>query len=390
MPNNALILVAAGIGTRSGAEIPKQYMDINGKPLIAHTLKNAAQAMNFDHIIVVLAENDPYFIPAAAHLDIAITTVTGGASRTKSVFAGLKALTAIAPDYVFIHDAARPFIDTALLSPLQTALTTHPAAVPALPITDALKTLDGDAVDREQMKRVQTPQAFHYEKILKAFNAMPDNASYADDIAVAHEAGLSIAFTTGNERNFKVTYPEDFAKAARMLKNDNTAQTYIAVGNGFDVHRLAKTTANNDKPLWLCGIPLDCGMYLVGHSDADVGLHAITDAIFGALCDGDIGDHFPPEDEQWKGAASDKFLKYATDKITQRGGNLHHIDLTLICEKPKLKPHRAKMRERIAQILDLPLHRVSLKATTTEKLGFTGRGEGIAAQATATVSLPDV
>ena len=394
MAKNALILVAAGIGARSGAKIPKQYSGINGTPLIVHTLKNAATAMNFDKIVVVLAKDDPYFTKVTQNLDLNLTTAIGGASRTESVHAGLKALAGDSPDYVYIHDAARPFLDSALLSELRSAMDTHPAAVPALPIADALKSMAGDAVDRDQMRRVQTPQAFHYSKILTAFNLMPAGASYADDIAVAREAGLNIAFTTGNERNFKVTYPEDFAKAARMLDSQNSQSNsqayYTAVGNGLDVHRLANNTADNDKPLWLCGIALDCGMHLVGHSDADVGLHTLTDAILGAISDGDIGDHFPPEDDQWKGASSDKFLAFAANKVTQRGGKLQHVDLTLICEKPKLKPHRAKMRARIAEIIGLPLSRVSLKATTTEKLGFTGRGEGIAAQATATVILPDV
>jgi len=390
MAKYALILVAAGIGTRAETKIPKQYKDINGTPLIAHTLKNAAQAMNFDNIMIVLAKDDPYFTKATADLGIDFDTTIGGTTRTASVHAGLSALKPAAPNYVFIHDAARPFIGADLLGALRSSLTTHSAVVPALSIVDALKSLDGQAIDRAQIKRVQTPQAFHYNKILQAFDAMPDGASYADDIAVAHEAGMDIAFTAGDERNFKVTYPEDFAKAANMLGPQSTDKFYTAVGNGFDVHRLAKNTAQMDKPLWLCGIALDCGMHLVGHSDADVGLHALTDAILGAICEGDIGDHFPPEDPQWKGAASDKFLAFAANKITERGGVLQHVDITLICEKPKLKPHRAEMRARIADILNLPIARVSLKATTTEKLGFTGRGEGIAAQATVTVSLPDV
>ncbi len=390
MARNALILVAAGIGSRSGAKIPKQYREISGIPLISHTLKNSSQSMKFDNIIVVLAKNDPYFSKIAVNLSIDVKTVTGGASRTESVYAGLKALKDTPPDHVFIHDAARPFIDAALFDALRQALDSYEAAVPALPIIDALKNLDGDAVDRDSLRRVQTPQAFHYGKILAAFEAMPDGASFADDIAVARQAGLSITFTTGHTRNFKVTYPADFAKAADMLETQNSQTYFTAVGNGLDVHRLAMNTAQQNKPLWLCGVALDCGMHLVGHSDADVGLHTLTDAILGALADGDIGDHFPPEDNQWKGASSDKFLAFAANKITERGGKLQHVDLTLICEKPKLKPHRAEMRARIAEILNLPLGRVSLKATTTEKLGFTGRGEGIAAQATATVILPDV
>lgn len=393
MSKNALILVAAGKGLRAGGKKPKQYNEINGTPLILHTLKNAANSMSFSQIVIVLAENDTFLAKITQDIAINFITVTGGASRTESVHAGLRALIKDAPDNVFIHDAARPFIGATILADLSAALEHYQSAVPSLPIVDALKTLDGDALDRDSIKRVQTPQAFHYAPILAAFNTMPAGSRFADDIAVARNAGMTIAFTAGDERNFKVTYPEDFAKASSMINSLNATSThpatYTAVGNGFDVHRLAANTKDQDKSLWLCGIALDCGMHLVGHSDADVGLHALTDAILGALAEGDIGDHFPPEDDQWKGASSDKFLAFAANKITQRGGTLQHIDVTLICEKPKLKPHRAEMLARMAEILNLPLSRVSLKATTTEKLGFTGRGEGIAAQASATVTLPN-
>ena len=234
-------------------------------------------------------------------------------------------------------------------------------------------------MDRDQLRRVQTPQGFHYDKIWSAFTALPEGASFADDIEVAHTAGLDIAFTAGDTDNFKVTYAEDFAKAEAMLTTD----TYIATGTGFDVHRFT-----DGDILWLCGVPIECGFTLLGHSDADAGLHALTDAILGALAHGDIGDHFPPSDPKWKGASSDKFLIYAIEKIAERGGSLQHVDVTLICEKPKIKPHREAMRERIAELCGLPLTRVSVKATTTEKLGFTGRGEGLAAQAAATIKLP--
>ena len=242
-----------------------------------------------------------------------------------------------------------------------------------------LKSLDGQSVDREQLRRVQTPQGFHFDKIWAAFQALEDDASFADDIDVAHAAGLDIAFTQGDANNFKVTYPEDFAKAEAMLTTD----TYIATGTGFDVHRFTEGDV-----MWLCGVPIECGFTLLGHSDADAGLHALTDAILGAIAHGDIGDHFPPSDPKWKGASSDKFLLYAIEKVKERGGILQHVDVTLICEKPKIKPHREAMREKIAELCGLPLTRVSVKATTTEKLGFTGRGEGLAAQASATVKLP--
>jgi len=308
-----------------------------------------------------------------------IRIVTGGATRTASVKAGLTALAENPPDMVLIHDGARPFVTTDVIGGVIDGLAGTPAAVPALPIPDALKSLGGTSVDREQLRRVQTPQGFHFDKIWNAFQALDDDANFADDIEVAQAAGLKIAFTQGDANNFKVTYPEDFAKAEAML----TPDTYIATGTGFDVHRFTEGDI-----LWLCGVPIECGFTLLGHSDADAGLHALTDAILGAIAHGDIGDHFPPSDPKWKGASSDKFLLYAIEKVQERGGLLQHVDVTLICEKPKIKPHREAMREQIAELCGLPLTRVSVKATTTEKLGFTGRGEGLAAQACATVKLP--
>ena len=380
MTANALILVAAGSGTRAGGDIPKQYQHIAGQPLLKWTLESLVKAMDFDEIRVVVAKNDDFIAPLLETMDINAKICEGGATRTISVHSGLKSLTDSNIDHVYIHDAARPFVTTELLTGLSDALATHSAAVPALPIADAIKDLDGNAVNRDALRRMQTPQAFHYSKIKAAFTAHALEESFADDIAVAKHADLSIAFTKGDEGNFKVTYPEDFSKAEQRLMSN----TYTATGNGFDVHQYDKGDV-----LWLCGVPIDCGYTLKGHSDADAGLHALTDAIFGAMAEGDIGDHFPPTDPQWKGAASDKFLEFAVDMVKSRGGTLHHVDVTLICEKPKIKPHRAAMRQRISEICRLPLSRVSVKATTTEKLGFTGRGEGLAAQATATLSLPE-
>lgn len=380
MLKTALILVAAGKGERAGSDIPKQYHDINGIPLIQHTLKNIRQAFDFNKYCVVIAEGDNRIPTVLETLNLRAELVTGGKTRTESVRNGLRAFDNQGIDRVFIHDAARPFVDSPLLSALNEALDTHKAAVPALKIVDACKTLEGDEVNRDQILRVQTPQAFHYEKISAAFDSLPKDAAFADDIAIAHDAGLSIKFTQGQERNFKVTYPEDFAKAGRMM----TSSTYIATGSGFDVHQF-----ENGGTLWLCGVPIECGYSLKGHSDADAGLHALTDAILGALAFGDIGDHFPPSDPKWKGAASDKFLLFAIDAMKEREGKLQHVDVTLICEKPKVKPYREAMRERIAELCDLPLSRVSVKATTTEKLGFTGRGEGLAAQASATIVIPE-
>lgn len=379
MPRTALILVAAGKGERAGGGVPKQYRLLAGKPLLSQTLTNLKKAGNFDVYCAVVHQDDTLIHSILADLGLDAKVVTGGNSRTESVRAGLSALENDNIDHVFIHDAARPFISEDLVSNLELALQTVPAAAPALPIPDALKILSGEAVDRDGLRRVQTPQAFHYPKIWTAFQALPKVANRADDIAVAQEAGLAITLTQGNERNFKLTYPEDFAKAEQMIQSE----TYIATGSGFDVHPF-----EDGDTMWLCGVPIECGFTLKGHSDADAGLHALTDALLGALAYGDIGDHFPPSDPKWKGAASDKFLLFALEKLAERGGSLQHVDVTLICEKPKIKPHREKMRDRIASLCQLPLTRISVKATTTEKLGFAGRGEGLAAQATATVKLP--
>ncbi len=377
MKRTALILVAAGKGKRAGTDIPKQYQMIGDRHLIAYTLENLQISFKFDEIRVVVSEDDVWINDVLENLGLFGVTTVGGATRTDSVRSGLDSLANLGIERVFIHDAARPFVSRRLLKDLNQALDLADSAAPALQIADALKTLDGQAVDRNELRRVQTPQAFRFEAIVEAFDTHAKNESYADDIAVAHKAGLSIQFTDGDQRNFKVTYPEDFAKAAAMMEKN-----YIATGSGFDVHQFDQISKG---PLWLCGVPIDCGYSLLGHSDADAGLHALTDAILGAMCFGDIGDHFPPSDAQWKGASSDKFLIFALEELKQRSGLLQHVDVTLICEKPKIKPHREAMRTRIAELCALPLTRVSVKATTTEKLGFTGRGEGLAAQATATV-----
>jgi 2-C-methyl-D-erythritol 4-phosphate cytidylyltransferase/2-C-methyl-D-erythritol 2,4-cyclodiphosphate synthase len=374
----AQILVAAGKGARIGGEVPKQYRLIGGKTVLRRTIEATHFQPRISETVVVVAHNDSRINDYIADLD-KVRAVTGGATRTASVSAGLAALADNPPDLVLIHDGARPFVTSDVIDGVIEALSDTPAAVPALPIADALKSLEGASVDREQLRRVQTPQGFHFDKIWAAFQSLDDDASFADDIEVAQMAGLKIAFTQGDTDNFKVTYPEDFAKAEAML----TTETYTATGTGFDVHRFTEGDV-----MWLCGVPIECGFTLLGHSDADAGLHALTDAILGAIAIGDIGDHFPPSDPKWKGASSDKFLKFAIEQVKTRGGQLQHVDVTLICEKPKIKPHREAMRQRIAELCDLPLTRVSVKATTTEKLGFTGRSEGLAAQASATVKLP--
>ena len=378
MTRIAQIIVAAGKGARIGGDIPKQYRLIGGSAVLRRTLEATLAHTDISETVIVVAEGDEHIADIITSYEN-IRSVTGGATRTASVKAGLSAIADNPPDLVLIHDGARPFVTLDVMSGVIDALSDAPAAVPALPIADALKSLDGASIDREQLRRVQTPQGFHFDKIWAAFHTLDNDANFADDIEVAQAAGLKIAFTAGDAENFKVTYPEDFAKAEAMLKTE----TYIATGTGFDVHRFT-----DGDVMWLCGVPIDCGFTLLGHSDADAGLHALTDAILGAIAHGDIGDHFPPSDLKWKGASSDKFLLYAIEKVEERGGKLQHVDVTLICEKPKIKPHRDAMREKIAELCGLSLSRVSVKATTTEKLGFTGRGEGLAAQASATIKLP--
>ncbi len=381
MPKIAQILVAAGKGARAQGDIPKQYRKIGDKTVLETTLAATLASGLIEQTIVVIAKGDERADKFLANFPVSFAQ--GGDSRTASVKAGLTALAGSKPDYVLIHDAARPFVSAQLIESLVEALTRADAAVPLLPLVDAVKVFDGEIgedIDRAGLRAVQTPQAFHYAKIKAVFEALGADDSYSDDIAAARHAGLSITSVDGQASNYKLTYPEDFARAERDLMRPSY---YTAAGSGFDVHRFAKGDI-----LWLCGVPIECGFTLLGHSDADAGLHALTDAILGAICFGDIGDHFPPSDPKWKGASSDKFLLFAAEQVTQRGGRIEHVDVTLICEKPKIKPHREAMRARLADLLNLPLNRVSVKATTTEKLGFTGRGEGLAAQASATVSLP--
>jgi 2-C-methyl-D-erythritol 4-phosphate cytidylyltransferase/2-C-methyl-D-erythritol 2,4-cyclodiphosphate synthase len=309
--------------------------------------------------------------------------VAGGATRQDSVRAGLEALAADPPDIVLVHDAARAFVPAQVIDGLIAAFAdpTVDGACPALPQVDSLRRgADGrfsGSVDRDNLWRVQTPQAFRFPAILAAHRAAAPGQT--DEVAIALAAGLAVAITPGDERAFKVTEPHDFAKAEAMM----TAYSSRAA-SGFDVHRFGP-----GDHVWLCGVKIPHDAGLVGHSDADAGLHALTDALLGTISAGDIGDHFPPSDERWRGAASDQFLAHAAHLVRERGGIIDHVDVTLICERPKIGPHREAMRARMAEILGLAIDRVSVKATTTEKLGFTGRQEGIAAQAMASVRLPE-
>ena len=377
------LVVAAGRGTRLGAPVPKQYLPLAGEPLLRHTMRALAAHPRITAVRAVIHPDDrEYYEHAAQGLDL-LSAVPGGAQRQDSVRLGLESLLEIDPDVVAIHDGARPFIESALIDRVLDALEHAPGAIPALAVVDTLKRgRDGrivETVDRSQLWRAQTPQAFRFREILAAHRAAA-GLELSDDAAVAERAGLSVSLVAGSEAHLKVTAPDDLARAEGMLL---ARLGDVRTGQGFDVHPLGA-----GDHVWLCGIKVAHERALIGHSDADVGLHAITDAILGALGAGDIGLHFPPSDPEWRGAASDQFLRHAAALVTARGGRIAHVDVTLICERPKVSPHRPAMIARIAEILGLTTDRVSVKATTTEKLGFTGREEGIAAQAIATIRLP--
>jgi 2-C-methyl-D-erythritol 4-phosphate cytidylyltransferase/2-C-methyl-D-erythritol 2,4-cyclodiphosphate synthase len=335
---------------------------------------------------VIHPDDRTQYDKAAAGLRL-LPPVAGGASRQASVRAGLEALSAMAPDIVLVHDAARPFCSTELVSRAIVACGSTGAAIPALEVTDTIKRVDAagqvaGTVDRATLRAVQTPQAFAFPVLLEAHRraAKEGREDFTDDAALAEWAGLKVSVFAGDSGNVKLTTDEDFAKAeARRI----ASLTDVRLGNGFDVHAFG-----DGDHIWLGGIRIPHDRGLTGHSDADVGLHALVDAILGALADGDIGKHFPPTDPRWKGAASDQFLKFAVERVAKRGGKIAHLDLTVICEAPKIGPHRDAIRQRIAEIADLAIERVAVKATTSEQLGFTGRKEGIAAIATATVRLP--
>ncbi len=378
------LIVAAGRGQRLGQATPKQYLPLGGRAIVRHSLDAMLEHPAIDLVQAVIQPEDrPLYIAAVRDLPNArlLPPVAGGASRAASVLAGLEALASEAPDRVLIHDAARPFLRPELISAVVDALDAGPAALPALPVVDALWLgEDGHATapaPRDGLWRAQTPQGFHFAAILAAHRAHPGDA--ADDAEVARAAGLDVRLVTGDDGNFKVTTPGDLARARTRIGGSMDIRT----GNGFDVHAFAAGNA-----VTLCGVTIPFERGLAGHSDADVGMHALTDAIFGALAEGDIGQWFPPSDPAWKGAASDLFLKAAVDRAADRGFSLSHLDCTLVCEAPKIGPHAPRMRETLARIAGIETGRISVKATTSERLGFTGRGEGIAALATATLVRP--
>ncbi len=379
----AALIVAAGRGERLGARLSKAYVPLAGRPLLTHALERFLAHPGIDAVLAVI---DPahagHYAEAAAGLGLA-PPAFGGATRQASVLAGLEALAERAPARVLIHDAARPFPSAALIDRVLDALATAAGVLPAVAVVDSLRLvdgrgrLDGEAA-RDNLVRAQTPQGFAYRPILAAHRALAET-SFTDDAALARAAGIGVVTVTGDEDNFKVTHPDDMIRAQRLA----TPAWRWRTGTGFDVHRLVP-----GRPCIIGGVTIPAETGLAGHSDADVALHALTDAILGAIAAGDIGHHFPPSDPRWRDADSALFLEEAARLVGAAGGVVEHVDLTVICERPRLGPHRGAIRERIAALLALPPDTVSVKATTTERLGFTGRGEGIAAQAAATVRLP--
>lgn len=377
------IIVAAGKGERAGPGAPKQFRPLAGKAVLRWSVEAFARDPRFCALIVV---SDPARAEetAQACAGLLATVVAGGATRDRSVAAGLEAAAAHAPDLVFIHDAARPGLDRPMLDRLFDALEDADGAAPALPVADALKRaregLVQASVAREGVMQVQTPQCFRFAPIMAAFAALPPGAAPVDDIEVAAGAGLRVRLVAGDPRLLKLTRPEDFAVAEKLFAPALSPR----VGFGADAHRFGP-----GDHVTLCGVRIAHEAGLVGHSDADAAWHALSDALYGALGEGDIGAHFPPSQPQWKGAGSDIFLAHAAGRVRARGGAIAHVDLTIICEAPRIGPHREAMRARTAAVLGVALSRVGVKATTMEGMGFTGRKEGLAAQAVATVLLPE-
>ena len=376
----AVIVVAAGRGTRAGGGEPKQWRPLAGQSVLARTL---AALSGFGRAILVLHPED--MARGLAEFGGRVTLVAGGESRAESVRNALETLDGSGISRVLIHDGARPFASAALVGRVLAALAGHDGAAPALAVTDALWRGAGGRVtgsaERHGLFRAQTPQGFRLGPILAAHRAAPDPAAAADDVALALAAGLDVAIVEGEEENLKITWPDDFARAEAILRQrereERTAMD-VRMGNGFDVHAFCE-----GDHVMLCGVRVPHGRGLLGHSDADVGMHALTDALYGALAEGDIGRHFPPSDPQWRGAASEIFLAHAADLARSRGFRLANADVTLICERPKVGPHAAAMQAELARIMGVEAGRISVKATTSERLGFTGREEGIAALATA-------
>jgi 2-C-methyl-D-erythritol 4-phosphate cytidylyltransferase/2-C-methyl-D-erythritol 2,4-cyclodiphosphate synthase len=388
----AVVIVAAGRGTRAaGNDIPKQYRSLAGTPVLTRAIKTFSASLDASSIVTVIHPDDrDHYTSAVAPCSGQLRVpVMGGATRQLSVRAGLESLSDVSPRHVLIHDAARPFADADLISRVIAGLADNDGVVPALAVTDTLKRARGGviegAVERTNLWGVQTPQGFHFNKLLEAHRAAANESAtrFTDDSSVAEWHGLRVGLVEGSPMNIKLTTSADFEMAEERLRASRiSAGPEFRIGQGFDVH----TFGEGDHVI-LCGVKIPHGNALMGHSDADAGLHALTDALLGAIGDGDIGAHFPPSDPKWRGASSDQFLLDAANRVSARNGLIVNVDVTLICETPKIGPHRQAMRDCIAEILQIDVTRVSVKATTTEGLGFTGRGEGIAAQASAMVQL---
>ena len=380
MARIAALIVGAGTGSRLGAARPKQYLALAGIPAIRRAIEAFEGQAHFLQAVIGAGQEAEY--QAAVSGLYLLPPVTGGATRAESVRAGLEALIPHEPDYVLIHDAARPLVSHGLIARVIAALESGArAAVPMIAMADTLRRQDAEgweAIPREHLFRAQTPQGFSFDAILKAHREYA-NQSATDDMALAELAGIEVVVVAGEESNIKITTEEDMAYAARLLGGASETRT----GFGFDAHRFT-----SGDHVWLCGVKIPHDHGLEGHSDADAGLHALTDALLGAISAGDIGQHFPPSDEKWRGAPSSLFLEHAASLVREEGGVILNCDVTIICESPKLSPHREEMRARIAEILKLDISRISVKATTTEGMGFTGRREGIAAQAIAAIERP--
>jgi len=385
--STAAIIVAAGSGSRSGLDRPKQYQPLGGLAVLAHSWRALAAHPAVGPVLTVIGEGQEEMARAAlAPVADDPLFVTGGATRRDSVAAALDHLERQGGcGHVLVHDAARPLLPSAVIDRLIAALGHHDGAVPVLPVADTLVRVEGDAmggaVDREALRRVQTPQAFRFETLLRAHRHCPADRPVTDDAALLRAMNVPVAMVEGDIMLEKITYPADFARMQAWLSSSRLPRT----GIGYDVHRLVA-----GKPLWLCGVEIAHSHGLSGHSDADVAIHALVDAMLGALAEGDIGSHFPPADSRWKGAPSHLFLSFAKERVAARGGEIAHADISIICEAPKIGPHREAMRARLAELLEVAPSQVSVKATTTEGLGLAGRREGIAAQAVATIMLPAV
>jgi 2-C-methyl-D-erythritol 4-phosphate cytidylyltransferase/2-C-methyl-D-erythritol 2,4-cyclodiphosphate synthase len=392
----AAIVVAAGRGLRAGDGVPKQYRLLAGQPVLARTLLPFLAHPGLETVVAVIRPDDLFLYGAATATIGAgwegklLPPVFGGETRQGSVLAGLEALVSKGPEVVLVHDAARPFVGPDLIDRAVAEARRTGAAVPGLPVTDTIKVVgEGGLVvgtmDRGRLSAVQTPQGFRFDVLIEAHRraAAEGEDRFTDDGALAEWAEIAVTVFDGDPENTKLTRPEDFADAERRL--GGFSMGYVTrLGMGIDIHAF-----KDGDHVWLGGLRIPHDRGVAAHSDGDVILHALTDALLGALADGDIGVHFPPSDPEWRGAASDRFLAHAAGKVRARGGRIDHLDVTLLCEAPRLGPHRNAMRRRIAEIVGIEVDQVSLKATTTEKLGFTGRGEGLAAQAAATIRLPE-